>query len=852
MKNTLANQLLERVTFKQKILAYFFAVVLLLTSVIVLYSNVSREYKINNDWVKRTEAVLSQLDTIISLQKQIVIDTRAFIITGDTAFFATYAGQADSVARKLSRLKALAQTERFSFAWKLDSLAVYIGQYSQVRQEAIAQRQQSSFALEKEIPLVYKSEQSLAMQNRLFHSIREEVLQLLLQRRKGFQASAMQSVWFIRILLLLFTLSFVVAVFFVYRNTAQRNRAEAALQKNRELIRAIIDHAPVLINVKDLNGCYLLANKQFAEAVQLDEETMNGKSCTDVLPPETAALIRQADNDVMHSLQQQELLVNIPGYDGMQTYLATKFPLTEEGRLYAIGSSFVDITPIKRAHEALEKSYQHQQKILNGLQEVLSASSDLICIINENNEFVMVSDTVSQLLGYRSKELMSKKFIDFVADEDKAATLAIASEIMSGQTATEFLNHYRTKEGMYVPLIWSAKWLPEDKLMYCIARNGSEKIKKALELSQSQSRLAHAQKIAKLGNWDWDIWNGRWSCSDEIYNLLGLEKAPGQDMQKILLRAIHPADRKRVMKARREAFTLGKNVDVEHRIIRPDRQICFVHTKGEVHYDLEKRPVWFSGTMQDITDRKQVELNLQQLNKDLEKRAKELKASNAELERFAYVASHDLQEPLRMVTSFLGLLQKKLGPQLDESSRTYIHYAVDGAERMKVLIQDLLHYSRLGTSAENLAPVDLNSLVADVLRVFDGTLKENGAVVLTGSLPVVVGHKTQLQQLFQNLVGNAVKYRRAEPPRVEIGCREEGEDWLFFVRDNGIGIDPKYFEKIFILFQRLHPKSEYGGTGMGLAICKKIVERHGGRIWVDSEPANGSTFFFTIKKHNHV
>ena len=171
---------------------------------------------------------------------------------------------------------------------------------------------------------------------------------------------------------------------------------------------------------------------------------------------------------------------------------------------------------------------------------------------------------------------------------------------------------------------------------------------------------------------------------------------------------------------------------------------------------------------------------------------------------------------------------------------------------MKVRIQDLLHYSRLGTSAENLAPVDLNSLVADVLRVFDGTLKENGAVVLTGSLPVVVGHKTQLQQLFQNLVGNAVKYRRAEPPRVEIGCREEGEDWLFFVRDNGIGIDPKYFEKIFILFQRLHPKSEYGGTGMGLAICKKIVERHGGRIWVDSEPANGSTFFFTIKKHNHV
>ena len=233
---------------------------------------------------------------------------------------------------------------------------------------------------------------------------------------------------------------------------------------------------------------------------------------------------------------------------------------------------------------------------------------------------------------------------------------------------------------------------------------------------------------------------------------------------------------------------------------------------------------------------------------DLMKRAAELAASNAELERFAYIASHDLQEPLRMVTSFLQLLQKKYGGQLDEKADQYIHYAVDGAERMKALIMDLLEYSKVGVGKESWAPVNMSTVISELEEVFREKIIALRARIEIGDLPAVWGDKVQLAQLFQNLVGNALKYHSGQPPLIRIRAEEEAGHWQFEVRDNGIGIDPLFFDKIFIIFQRLNNKSDYSGTGIGLAICKKIVERHGGRIWVESVRGEGSVFYFTIIK----
>ena len=226
-----------------------------------------------------------------------------------------------------------------------------------------------------------------------------------------------------------------------------------------------------------------------------------------------------------------------------------------------------------------------------------------------------------------------------------------------------------------------------------------------------------------------------------------------------------------------------------------------------------------------------------------------LERSNHELEQLAYVASHDMQEPLRMVASYLQLVADRYRGRLDADADEFIGYAVDGAKRMQALINDLLSYSRLGTKARPFEPTDCNAVAHTALHHLQVAIEESGAHIDCGPLPAVRGDATQLLQLFQNLLANAIKFRRAgEPPLVRLSAQAVDDGWRFAVRDNGIGIAPEYFERVFVLFQRLHGRTEYPGTGIGLALCKKIVERHGGLIGVESELGRGSTFWFTLPR----
>jgi PAS domain S-box-containing protein len=279
------------------------------------------------------------------------------------------------------------------------------------------------------------------------------------------------------------------------------------------------------------------------------------------------------------------------------------------------------------------------------------------------------------------------------------------------------------------------------------------------------------------------------------------------------------------------------------------------------------------GIARDVTERKEWEHKLQQWNEELERRvrvrteeleaeiferkkaekalaqqAQDLARSNADLEQFAYIASHDLQEPLRMISSYLQLLERRYKDRLDDDAREFIAFAVDGAIRMKSLINDLLTYSRIGTHPPDFKLVDSEMVLKRSLTHLKLSIEENQAIITFDSLPHIIADEVQLEQLFRNLISNALKFRGQDPPQIHIGCQRRERDDLFWVKDNGIGIEPQFADRIFVIFQRLHTIDEYPGTGIGLAISKRIVERHNGRIWVESEPGKGSTFYFTIPK----
>ncbi|HMW00250.1 MAG TPA: PAS domain S-box protein [Acidobacteriota bacterium] len=260
--------------------------------------------------------------------------------------------------------------------------------------------------------------------------------------------------------------------------------------------------------------------------------------------------------------------------------------------------------------------------------------------------------------------------------------------------------------------------------------------------------------------------------------------------------------------------------------------------------------MYVTSIIRDISERKEAERQIHKLNQELEQRViertAELARSNAELEQFAYIASHDLQEPLRMVASYTQLLAKRYRGKLDQDADEFIHFAVDGAVRMQKLINDLLAYSRVKTRGKEFTQTNLEEVLDRVLLSLRLLIEETQAEITHDPLPTVMADALQMGQIFQNLIGNALKFHGDKAPRVHISARQEGKEWIFSFRDWGIGLEPQYAEKIFVIFQRLHNTADYPGSGIGLAICKRIVERHWGRIWVESEFGNGSTFYFTL------
>lgn len=326
--------------------------------------------------------------------------------------------------------------------------------------------------------------------------------------------------------------------------------------------------------------------------------------------------------------------------------------------------------------------------------------------------------------------------------------------------------------------------------------------------------------------------------SDNVTSLLGYDPQEFTSNADFWSDHMHPDEREHVASNMNTLYDQGHHT-VEYRFLNSAGEYRWLHDDMRLVYDSANEPLEIIGSCIDVTNTKEVEGLLQE-------HARDLMRSNADLQQFAYVASHDLKEPLRMVVNYVQLLEESYKDKLDDEARLFISFIVDGAMNMKDLIDGLLEYSRIGAPDQKFVQTSCEEVFESVVNSLQMAIDESGATVTHDELPVVNAVETQMFQLFQNLIGNAIKFRSERPAQIHVSAESGKDGWTFSVRDNGIGLESKYVNKIFIIFQRLYTKDEYPGTGIGLALCKKIVEWHGGRIWIESEPNKGTTFYFIL------
>ena len=484
----------------------------------------------------------------------------------------------------------------------------------------------------------------------------------------------------------------------------------------------------------------------------------------------------------------------------------------------------------KRAEEELRRASAYNRSLIE-------ASLDPLVTISPNGKITDVNRAAEDVTGYSRQELIGTDFSDYFTEPEKARR-GYRQVFREGLVRDYELAIHR-REGHVTPVLYNASvYQDEDGEVvgvFAAARDITER-KQAEQRSQRANAYNRSLLETSLDPLVTIAPDGKITDVNRA-----AEEVTGYSRQELIGTDFSDyfADPEKARRGYQQVFREGLVQDYELAIHRRDGHVTPVLYNASVYRDERGEAVGVFAAARDITERKRAE-------EALEQNVKELARSNKDLEQFAYVASHDLQEPLRMVANFTQLLAKRYGGKLDSDADEFIGYAVDGARRMQTMIEDLLTYSRVGTRGKDFERVDCNEVLGRAVANLQIAIHENGAFVSHQELPTVLADGSQLLQLFQNLVANAIKFRGADAPRIHVSAAREGTDWLFAVRDNGIGIDPEYADRIFVIFQRLHSREEYPGTGIGLAVCKKIVERHRGKIWVESEPGKGATFFFTL------
>lgn len=482
------------------------------------------------------------------------------------------------------------------------------------------------------------------------------------------------------------------------------------------------------------------------------------------------------------------------------------------------------------------------------ISTILESIGDAFIAIDTEWRITYWNRMAETILDHNREKVLGREFWHFFKDSKIAHIQQRCKQVMNGGEKQSIEAYFPSLE----------KWLeinlyPAETGLSLFIIDISQRRRAEREIRESNERFQLVAQATNDAIWDWDFPNETLLWGEGYTHLFGHPLHPDNMTIEFWSKRIHPEDKERVIQSLEAAI---ENPDIsrwreEYRYLKSDGTYAFVVDRGGLMRDASGRAVRMVGSVSDLTYRKQYEESLRELNEALDKRARELALSNAELEQFAYVASHDLQEPLRMVTGFISRLDSQYGEGLDERARQYMRFAVDGAKRMRQLILDLLAFSRAGRQSEARASFSVKEIIHGVCELQKSLIADKNAEVVVDNMPLVYSYKTAFRQIFQNLISNALKYAKPDqPPRVEITCAEQESEWIFAIKDNGIGIHPEYFEKVFVIFQRLHQQDNFGGTGIGLAIVKKQVENLGGRIWVESEEGRGTCFYFSLPREN--
>ena len=629
------------------------------------------------------------------------------------------------------------------------------------------------------------------------------------------------------------------AVCAISTDITERKRAEEALRASEEHFRQIIDTAHDAFISIDSTGYITTWNPQAEKTFGWTASEAIGRRLERlIIPPayrEAHSRGLQRFLSVgMGPLLNKRVEMQALHRDDHEFPVEMSLTAVRVGGDYVFNAFLHDVSERKRAEENVRQ-----------LANLVESSGDAIIGIDGEGVIKSWNPAASQLYGYSSSEVVGRSVDTLVPPDCLQEEREHMARVLTGETIDLYEATRVRREGELVEVSVSLSPVKDAVGTIvgasAISRDITERKRAEEALRQVQEGFRSAFENAPIGV---GLFSVDQSARRQLLQVnASLCEITGYSAQELLttnLDAItHPLDLEKESPLA-ERLLAGEipNYRLEKRYLRQDGSLVWTMQNVSTVYDS-------FGKLLYITERKHAEKQLEEAAGELERRAAELERSNADLQQFAYAASHDLSEPLRMVSSYVTLLARRYTEQLDQNAHDFIGFAVEGVERMQALIDGLLLYSRAGAGEYARTSVDCNTVVSEVLSAIEASIDESGAEITVQPLPVIEADRTQLSQLFQNLISNAIKFAEGTP-RVSVSAEREGESWHFQVADNGIGIDPAHADRIFAVFQRLHSRENYAGSGIGLAICKRIVERQGGHIWVEARAEGGSTFHFTI------